>query len=215
MAIASPELSDEAPTALPANSIGDSSHDSLTARADKRVFTCANCVTMLRILAAPFFILMVAAWGPSWTAFAFGFTIAATDYLDGYLARRFGATCAGAWLDPLADKVLVLGGLAALVWNGQFWWLPVAIIAVRATSISCFRVRCVRRGISVPATKLAKWKTCFQLWAIGFAVVPPIAEHAHWIATLTLWIAVALTVQTGWAYLYRARRSTQLSPASS
>ena len=57
----------------------------------------------------------------------------------------------------------------------------------------------------MPATKLAKWKTFAQLWAIGFAVMPPIATDAHWMATATLWIAVLLTVWTGWSYLRSAR----------
>ena len=58
----------------------------------------------------------------------------------------------------------------------------------------------------MPATKLAKWKTFVQLWSIGFAIMPPIANDAHWIATTTLWIAVVLTVQTGASYLLGARR---------
>ena len=58
-----------------------------------------------------------------------------TDGIDGYFARRQGATRSGAFLDPLADKVLVLGAMAALVANDTFWWVPVAIIAVREIGI--------------------------------------------------------------------------------
>lgn len=167
--------------------------------------TPANLVTVGRIAASPVFIVMIVAWEPRWATFATGFAIAMTDYLDGWLARRHGPTRAGAFLDPLADKVLVLGGMAALVWNGQFHAVPVIVIAARELLISAYRSRAGRQGITVPATKLAKWKTFVQLWAIGFAVMPPLASHAHWIATLTLWLAVALTVWTGWSYLRSAR----------
>ena len=167
--------------------------------------TPANLVTVARIAASPVFIVMIVAWGARWSTFAVGFAIAMTDYLDGWLARRQGQTRAGAFLDPLADKVLVLGGMAALVWNEQFAVLPVALIALRELVISAYRSRAGRRGVTVPATKLAKWKTFVQLWAIGFAVMPPLASDAHWIATLTLWVAVVLTLQTGWSYLRAAR----------
>ena len=167
--------------------------------------TPANLVTVARIAASPVFIVMIVSWGARWATFAVGFVIAMTDYLDGWLARRHGPTRAGAFLDPLADKVFVLGGMAALVWNGQFHVVPVVIIAVRELAISAYRSRAGRRGISIPATKLAKWKTFTQLWAIGFAVMPPLATDAHWVATLTLWLAVTLTVWTGWSYLRSAR----------
>ncbi len=167
--------------------------------------TPANLVTVARIAASPVFIVMIVSWGARWATFAVGFVIAMTDYLDGWLARRHGPTRAGAFLDPLADKVFVLGGMAALVWNGQFHVVPVVIIAVRELAISAYRSRAGRLGISIPATKLAKWKTFTQLWAIGFAVMPPLATDAHWVATLTLWVAVALTVWTGWSYLRSAR----------
>lgn len=170
------------------------------------IATPANFVTIARILATPAFILMVVNNDPSWATFVVGFTIGITDFLDGYLARRQGATRSGAFLDPLADKVLVLGGMYALVANGQFHWAPVTIITIRELAISGYRSRAGRQGITVPATKLAKWKTFVQLWAIGFAIMPPIASDAHWIATSALWIGVVLTVQTGASYLTGARR---------
>ena len=163
-------------------------------------------MTVARILATPVFVLLIATQEPSWLTFAVGFAIGMSDFVDGWLARRQGATRSGAFLDPLADKVLVLGGMFALVANEQFHWLPVAIIAVRELAISAYRSQAGRRGITVPATKMAKWKTFVQLWAIGFGVIPPIAESAHWVATATLWTAVLLTVQTGIAYLAGARR---------
>ena len=69
--------------------------------------TPANFVTVARILATPVFVLLIANSDPSWVTFAVGFTIGMSDFVDGWLARRQGATRSGAFLDPLADKVLV------------------------------------------------------------------------------------------------------------
>tara|TARA_B100000427_G_C15482866_1_gene583915 strand:+ start:225 stop:815 length:591 start_codon:yes stop_codon:yes gene_type:complete len=172
--------------------------------------TPANFVTVARILATPVFVLLIARREPSWVTFAVGFAIGMSDFVDGWLARRQGATRSGAFLDPLADKVLVLGGMFALVANGQFHWFPVGVIALRELVISGYRSRVGRRGISVPATKMAKWKTFVQLWSIGFAVIPPIASSAHWIATSALWLALVLTVQTGFSYMVGARKISQI-----
>ena len=76
--------------------------------------------------------------------------LAATDGVDGYLARRHGTTRSGAFLDPLADKALVLGAMWALVAADGFWWLPVALITVRELGISVFRSYWGRRGLAVP-----------------------------------------------------------------
>ena len=172
--------------------------------------TPANFVTVARILATPVFVLLIATGEPSWVTFAVGFAIGMSDFADGWLARRQGGTRSGAFLDPLADKVLVLGGMFALVANGQFHWLPVGVIAFRELAISAYRSRAGRKGISVPATKMAKWKTFTQLWSIGFAVIPPVANSAHWIATSVLWVALALTIQTGFSYMVGARKLAQI-----
>ncbi len=79
-----------------------------------------------------------------WTA------LACTDGVDGWIARRHGTTRSGAFLDPLADKVLVLGALYSLASIGRFAWLPVVIIAVREVAISLYRVYWGRRGLAVP-----------------------------------------------------------------
>ena len=108
----------------------------------------------------------------SWPAVALWIILCVTDGIDGYLARRQGATRSGAFLDPLADKVLVLGAMIALVAAGEFWWLPVAIIVVREIAISVFRSFWGRRGLAVPATQWAKVKTVVQEVAVGFALLP-------------------------------------------
>lgn len=168
--------------------------------------TPANAVTMGRFALTPVFIAIVVDGGASWAAFVLGFLLAATDGVDGYIARRQGATSSGAFLDPLADKFLVLGALAALVAEDVFWWLPVALIAARELTMSLYRSVVGRSGVSVPARFSAKVKTVCQEMAVGLALLPPVADRWPEVADVVLWIAVALTVATGVQYLVDARR---------
>ncbi len=165
----------------------------------------ANVLTLTRLFATPVFIVMITDRGPDWLTFFLGAAIALTDAVDGWIARRHGTTTSGAFLDPLVDKVFVLGGMYAFVSIGQFHWLPVTVIAVREIAMSLYRMTAGRHGVSVPATFAAKVKVTVQIWALGFALMPPVAEHAHWVVTTTLWTAVALTVWTGFEYFSGAR----------
>ena len=167
--------------------------------------TPANAVTMARLVVTPLLLAVVLARADSWASFAFWTVMAGTDGVDGYVARRQGTTRSGAFLDPLADKFLVLGAMAALVALGRFWWLPVAVIAVREVGISVWRAKVGRRGVSVPAKNLAKAKTVVQAASVGLALLPPTAGTA--LPSALLWVALALTVVTGLQYVWPARRS--------
>ncbi len=168
--------------------------------------TPANAVTSLRLLLAPVVWGFIVSAPVSWTTAALWVALAGSDGLDGWLARRHGSTRSGAFLDPLADKVLVLGGLVALVSVERFSWVPVAIIALREIAISLYRSHWVRQGVSVPASPLAKAKTLTQAIAVGLAVWPPTAEQLHWAADLVLWISVALAVLSGVQYVLAGNR---------
>ena len=135
--------------------------------------------------------------------------LAATDGLDGWVARRTGTTRSGAFLDPLADKALVLGAMWAIVAADGFWWLPVLLITVRELGISAFRSYWGRRGLAVPARFWAKVKTVVQAVAVGLALLPPVADHHLASPTACLWIAVALTLFTGAQYLIEGSRATR------
>ena len=138
--------------------------------------------------------------------------LCASDFVDGFIARRRGPTASGAFLDPLADKVLVLGAMFALVANGTFWWLPVAIITVRELGIQAFRTYWGKRGLAVPATPIAKAKTVVQEVAVGFALLPLTADDHTWVANAALAAALVLTVWSGVQYLQegsRAARTTE------
>ena len=171
------------------------------------VKTWANLVTVARVLIAPFmFVLIPDKPGGSWLAFALWFVLCCTDGIDGYLARRHGSTTVGAFLDPLADKVLVIGAMVFLVNSHVFWIVPVIIIAARELAISLYRTFVGARGVSVPASKIAKLKTLTQQLSVGFAIAPLTALDAKWLWNGLLWISVALALISGGQYMWRARR---------
>ena len=164
------------------------------------IATPANAVTIGRLVVTPLLLVLIVGTGDSWAAVGLWILLSVTDGLDGWLARRHGATRSGAFLDPLADKVLVLGAMWALVAEGMFWWLPVALVALREVGISVYRSWEGRRGISVPARQWAKVKTVVQDVAVGLALLPLAADDPE-VASFVLWVAVGLTLITGAQYL--------------
>jgi len=174
------------------------------------VLTPANGITVLRLLATPVLIVLIMLWGASWFTFVFGGLLALSDGIDGWLARKQGTTRSGAFLDPLADKVVVLGALFALVAKGIVWWLPVAVITVREVAMSVYRSVVGRRGVSIPARNTAKVKTLLQDVAIGMCLAPPLAGHTT-VLSAGIWVAAALTVFTGGQYFLDGRRMARRS----
>lgn len=169
--------------------------------------TPANAITISRMILSLPFLAFVARDGASYGALLAWIVLAGSDGLDGHLARKHGTTRSGAFLDPLADKVLVLGAAWALVAAGSFWWFPVVLVTIRELGISVFRSWYGRRGIAVPARYAAKVKTVVQELAVGFALLPLAADHAPWVADAVLWLAVVLTVGTGVSYVTDGARA--------
>jgi CDP-diacylglycerol---glycerol-3-phosphate 3-phosphatidyltransferase len=169
--------------------------------------TPANAITIGRLVLSPPLWALILAFGPGWPALALWIVLAATDGLDGWVARRMGTTRSGAFLDPLADKALVLGAMWAIVAVDGFWWLPVLLITVRELGISAFRSYWGRRGLAVPASFWAKVKTVVQSVAVGMALVPSL-EDSPGVASAALWLAVALTLGTGAQYVLAGSRAT-------
>ena len=168
--------------------------------------TTANALTVARLLATPVFVGLIVVQGATWTTVVVGTLVALSDGFDGWLARRQGTTRSGAFLDPLADKVVVLGALIALVAEGHLSWVPVALITGREVGMSLYRSWAARRGVSIPARRSAKLKTLVQDLAIASCLVPPLAPH-HTLQVVVVWVAVALTVATGVQYLLDGRRA--------
>src|SRR2546429_3852490 len=160
------------------------------------LLTPANLVTALRFALTIPLLQVIATDGVSWRATVGWIILASTDGLDGWLARRDGTTRSGAFLDPLADKFLVLGGFFALGINGDFSWAAVIIVTVREVGISMYRSFAAKRGISLPARRLGKWKAFFQFLAVGIVLLPPTYEWATF-HDVVLWFAVGLSVVSG------------------
>jgi CDP-diacylglycerol--glycerol-3-phosphate 3-phosphatidyltransferase len=174
--------------------------------------TPANFVTVIRLLIAPVLFAMIFDQVATWPNFILWTILAATDGIDGIVARRHGTTRSGAFLDPLADKVLILGAMFALVAADSFALLPVAIIAAREIAISLYRVQLGRQGMAVPARLTAKVKTFLQSLAVGAALMPTIATY-HWIANALLWASVFMAVFSGFQYLRDGRKAaTTMQP---
>ena len=169
--------------------------------------TPANALTVARLLATPVFIALIANQGASWSTVAVGVVVAGSDGVDGWLARRQGKTRSGAFLDPLADKVVVLSALFLLSYEHVLPWLPVALIAARELLMSVYRSLIGRRGVSIPARTSAKLKTLVQDFAIATCLVPPLAPH-HDLQLAAVWLATAFTLVSGLQYLFDGRRLT-------
>lgn len=151
------------------------------------------------------------------TAFVIFMVAASTDWVDGWLARRWHAESRwGAILDPIADKVLVTGTIVGVLASGTTAAvvIPFGLILFREFAVSALRETTAGR-VDLPVTMLAKWKTTLQMLALGaqlLAVVWRGAEDQWMPAFVTfadglVWLAAIVTVWTGWQYFDQARRA--------
>lgn len=166
-----------------------------------------NSLALFRIALAPLMLWFLverdfslfASWHPSWFDYFAGliFVIASvTDFFDGFIARRWDQmTKLGAILDPLADKMLMLAGFIGLMIIDRASAWAVFLILSREFFITGLRVVAVSEGKSVASTMAGKIKTVVQMIAIGFLIM-------NWpFATTLLWIAVILTLYSGYEYI--------------
>ena len=174
-----------------------------------------NVLTLSRIAAIPVLLALVVADRPITDCIACLVFIAAgvTDYLDGHFARsRKQFSDLGRMLDPIADKLLVGASLIVLAGLQRlpFWGLyPAIVILLREILVSGLREYLASLRVSLPVTRLAKWKTAFQMGAIGVLLAgASTARLLHlgfvpiaFIGSAMLWIAALLTLVTGWDYL--------------
>ncbi len=176
----------------------------------------ANTLTYLRVAAVP---VVVACFfwegkfspeshGIRWIALIIFIVAAVTDYFDGWAARAFGqVTTVGRMLDPIADKLLVAACLLVLAADqtiaGWSLWAAV-IILCREILVSGLREFLADLRVSVPVSRVAKWKTAMQLTAIGFLIAGPAGEAilpgTTMIGLGLLWMSAVLTLYTGVDY---------------
>jgi len=169
-----------------------------------------NLLTLSRIAVLP---LLVAAFyleGP-WTNIVACAVFAAaslTDYLDGYIARTYQQTSSlGRFLDPVADKIMVAAALMMLVADSRItnpMILPALVILCREILVSGLREFLAELQVSVPVSRLAKWKTAIQMIAISLLLLGdagPAWLPIRLLGDVSLWIAAGLTLITGYDYL--------------
>ena len=194
------------------------------------MLTLPNILTLSRIFAVP--LLGFLLWWPDWQlgsliGFVLYCVIAITDFFDGYLARAQGTVSKlGIFLDPIADKIMVAAVILILTaqgflrgpYVGDMHVIAGLVILIREITVSGLREFLGGIQVSVPVTKLAKWKTTFQLVALGALILggavhgqpcqsvgdmcKTIAESwVHVVGLACLWAAAVLTCITGWDYL--------------
>jgi CDP-diacylglycerol--glycerol-3-phosphate 3-phosphatidyltransferase len=169
------------------------------------IATWANLVTVARMFMSPIMFVVIPDDGKgAWFALAVWFCLCFSDGIDGYLARRHGATNFGTFVDPLADKFLVLVAMIKLIDVSVFWWLPVVIIFARELAMSLYRVFVGTKGVKVPASRMAKLKTSTQQFAVAFAIMPWTVVDATWTWKGLLWLSVVLTVASFAQYMWHA-----------
>jgi CDP-diacylglycerol--glycerol-3-phosphate 3-phosphatidyltransferase/cardiolipin synthase len=188
------------------------------------MLTLPNLLTLSRIVAVP--LLAALLWWPKWqfgygVAFALYCLMGITDYFDGYLARAQGAVSKlGVFLDPIADKIMVAAilvltaqGILTGPYVGDMHVIAGLVILVREIAVSGLREFLGGLRVSVPVSRLAKWKTTFQMVSLGALILGQALPEwvadlgaitvnvPHTVGLTTLWAAAVLTVVTGWDYL--------------
>jgi CDP-diacylglycerol--glycerol-3-phosphate 3-phosphatidyltransferase/cardiolipin synthase len=179
------------------------------------VLLLPNLLTLSRILAVPILVALLwpAEHGHEWrigylAAFGLYCLMGITDYFDGYLARAQGTVSKlGMFLDPIADKIMIGAVILILCATGDIGGthiVPALVILLREIAVSGLREFLAGLRISVPVSRLAKWKTAIQILALGSLIlaggVPEIA-FVKLFGLVTLWGAALLTLITGWDYL--------------
>lgn len=175
------------------------------------MYTLPNLLTISRIVVIPAIFLSVYITSMWWAVFAAVLFIIAsiTDYFDGYLARARGETSAlGRLLDPIADKLLVTSALVVLLAKPgmvetKLSFIPVIVILCRELLVSGLREFLREVNVGLPVTRLAKWKTGFQMTALSMILLKGVW---YWggIGEVLLWIAGILTFITGYQYFQKS-----------
>lgn len=171
----------------------------------------ANKLTILRVFLIPVFIIFAMANQTAAQIIALAVFIIAslTDFLDGYIARKYNLVSDfGKFLDPLADKLLVTAALCVLVArSGISVWI-LFIITVREFIVTGLRLIAASKGVVIAASKWGKLKTMIQLIAIPVALMPNFGQYNPIIwevsaVTAVMWLAAAVTVVSGVDYIIK------------
>ncbi len=174
------------------------------------ITTLPNLLTLSRIVVLPAFVAAFYLSSPlsNWVTFAIFVAAGLTDFFDGYLARNLNQVSPfGRFLDPVADKLLVAAAILMMVaYDRITGWtvLPALVILCREILVSGLREFLAELKVSIPVSRLAKWKTGCQIVALCFLLLDHAVDDilpAATIGILSLWIAAILTLYTGYDYL--------------
>lgn len=171
------------------------------------MYSLPNLLTISRIVVIPVIFLSIYIHTAVWSMLAAVLFIIAsiTDYFDGYLARSRNETSAfGRLLDPIADKLLVASALIVILADNMVHpinFIPVIVILCREILVSGLREFLAEVHVGMPVTRLAKWKTGFQMTALSMILV---GYMFHDLGVILLWIAAVLTFVTGYQYFQKS-----------
>ncbi len=176
------------------------------------MYNLPNILTISRIAVIPLIFISIYVSTFAWAMFAAVLFVAAsiTDYLDGYLARAWNETSAfGRLLDPIADKLLVATALVVILakpdmYNWSLTVLPAFVILCREILVSGLREFLREVNAGLPVTKLAKWKTAFQMTALSMMLFRDLWIGWSYCGEILLWVAAVLTFITGYQYYQRS-----------
>lgn len=171
------------------------------------MYSLPNLLTISRIVVIPVIFLSMYIHSAFWSMLAAVLFIVAsiTDYFDGYFARARNETSAfGRLLDPIADKLLVSSALVVILVNNMvspLSYIPVVVILCREILVSGLREFLAEVRVGMPVTRLAKWKTGFQMTALSMILV---GYCFHTLGVILLWVAGVLTFITGYQYFQKS-----------
>ena len=176
------------------------------------MYNLPNILTISRIVVIPLIFLSIYFTSYGWAMFsAILFVLASiTDYFDGYLARARNQTSSfGRLLDPIADKLLVATALVVILAKPDMYSLgisviPVFVILCREILVSGLREFLREVNVGLPVTKLAKWKTAFQMVALSMMLFKDLWIGWSYLGEFLLWVAAVLTFITGYQYYQKS-----------
>lgn len=177
-----------------------------------KIYTIPNIITFIRIILIPIILYLLFSENPNIVLIAGLLFIVSSvsDYFDGYLARTLNQSSKlGTLLDPIADKLLIASVIVVLVDTGvisNIHVVPAIVILLREIAISGLREFLAKLNADMPVSKLAKYKTTFQMVSLSILIISLGFElnDLLWnIGLITLWIAAIITLLSGYNYMVK------------
>ena len=175
-----------------------------------KIYTIPNIITFIRIILIPIILYLLFSENPNIVLLAGGLFIVSSvsDYFDGYLARVLNQSSKlGTLLDPIADKLLIASVIVVLVDTNvisNLHVIPAIIILLREIAISGLREFLAKMNTDMPVSKLAKYKTTFQMVSLSILIISlgfELNDFLWNLGLITLWIAAIITLLSGYNYM--------------